>query len=139
MNAEIFKERTKKIALECGKFVDDLPLKPSIRIYGNQLIRSSSSVCANYRAACRAKSTADMINKLKIVEEEGDETIYWLELIEESLSLNSNKLIWLKKETNEIVSMVVSSINTLRKKQPPKCTNRKSKIVPILNRMNRQL
>lgn len=120
MNAEIFKARTKKLALECGKFVDDLPQKPSIRIYGNQLIRSSSSVGANCRAACRAKSTADMINKLKIVEEEGDETIYWLELIEESLSLNSEKLTWLKKETNEIVSMVVSSINTLRKKQTPK-------------------
>jgi four helix bundle protein len=120
MNAEIFKTRTKKIALECGKFVDDLPQKPSTRIYGNQLIRSSSSVGANYRAACRAKSTADMINKLKIVEEEGDETIYWLELIEESLSLNSEKLTWLKKEINEIVSMVVSSINTLRKKQTPK-------------------
>ena len=58
-----------------------------------------------------------MINKLKIVEEEGDETIYWLELIEESLSLNFDKLTLLKKETNEIVSMVVSSINTLRKKQ----------------------
>ena len=117
MNAEIFKSRTKKLALECGKFVDGLPFKPSVKIYGNQLIRSSASVGANYRAACRAKSLADMINKLKIVEEEADESIYWLELIEESLSLKTETLDLLKKESDEILSMVIASINTLRKKQ----------------------
>ncbi|MCP9768411.1 four helix bundle protein [Lacihabitans sp. LS3-19] len=120
MNAAIFKNRTKKLALECGKFVDDLPQKTSIRIYGGQVIRSSASVGANYRAACRAKSLADMINKLKIVEEEADETLYWLELIEESLNLKTEILLWLKKESDEILSMVVASINTLKKKQKPK-------------------
>ena len=82
----------------------------------NQLIRSATSVGANYRAACRAKSGPDFINKLKIVEEEADETLYWFEILEESTIVNPENLIAIKKEVNEIISMVVASIKTLRLK-----------------------
>lgn len=117
MTAELFKKRTKYLALRCGEFVDELPIRKSLDIYGRQLIRSSSSVGANYRAVCRAKSQADMINKLKIVEEEADETLYWLELIEGSSHITNNEpLNFLKKEADEILSMVISSIKTLRAK-----------------------
>ncbi|MCA0366327.1 MAG: four helix bundle protein [Bacteroidetes bacterium] len=116
MTAELFKKRTKNLALRCGEFVDQLPIRKSLDIYGRQLIRSSSSVGANYWAVCRAKSQADMINKLKIVEE-ADETLYWLELIEESSHITNNELLnFLKKEADEILSMVISSIKTLRAK-----------------------
>lgn len=117
MDAEIFKFRTKQLALRIGKMADAIPNARSSSIYAKQIIRSSSSVGANYRAACRAKSPADMINKLKIVEEEADETLYWLELITESGLLPENRLTDLIKETNEIISMTVASIITLKSKQ----------------------
>ena len=81
------------------------------------MLRSATSVGANYRAACRAKSTADMINKLKIVEEEADETLYWLELVIEAGLMPETRLADLMKETDEIIAMTVSSIKTLRTKR----------------------
>jgi len=82
MNSEELKSRTKKFAIDTARFCENLKPTYTILAYTKQLIRSSSSVGANYRAACRAKSTADFINKLKIVEEL-DESIYFLELITE--------------------------------------------------------
>ena len=76
-----------------------------------------SPVGANYRASCRAKSTADMINKLKMVEEEADETLYWMELLIESQIVSADKLEELIKETDEIISMIVASIRTLRNRK----------------------
>jgi four helix bundle protein len=93
--------------------------------FSKQLIRCSSSVGANYRAACRAKSLADFINKLKIVEEEADESIYFIELIEELDTSRRESLTPLKKEANELLSIIVASINTARNKKLP---NRQSKI-----------
>jgi len=104
--------------------IDELPNKPSAWAIAKQVVRSSTSVGANYRAACRAKSTADFINKLKIVEEEADETQYWLEVLEESNLINSIRIETIKKEVNEIVSIVVASIKTARLNE-----NRKSQIV----------
>ncbi len=75
MDEEQFKARTKTLALRIIKMVQALPQEPSAGIIGKQILRSATSVGANYRAACRAKSTADMITKLKIVEEEADETL----------------------------------------------------------------
>ena len=75
---EHLKFRTKLIGINVIKLVDELPNKISSKAITHQIIRSATSIGANYRAACRAKSTADFINKLKIVEEEADETIYWL-------------------------------------------------------------
>ena len=117
---ELIKKRTKQIGLEVIKLIDELPNKPSAWAIAKQIVRSSTSVGANYRAACRAKSTPDFINKLKIVEEEADETHYWLEILEESGLINTARVGLLKKEVNEILSIVVASIKTMRAK------NRKS-------------
>jgi len=117
---ELIKKRTKQIGLEVIQLIDELPNKPSAWAIAKQIVRSSTSVGANYRAACRAKSTPDFINKLKIVEEEADETYYWLEILEESGLINTARVELLKKEVNEILSIVVASIKTMRAK------NRKS-------------
>ncbi len=79
-----FKQRTKKLALEVIRFVDDLPRSRSADVLTGQLLRSATSVAANYRSACRAKSLADKIAKLSIVEEEADESGLWMELLVES-------------------------------------------------------
>jgi four helix bundle protein len=75
---------------------------------------SGTSIGANYRAACRAKSTADMINKLKVVEEESDETKYWLELLVEAKLVPQEQVESIYKERDEILSMTIASIKTLR-------------------------
>lgn len=113
---ELIKKRTKQIGLEVIQLIDELPNKPSAWAIAKQIVRSSTSVGANYRAACRAKSTPDFINKLKIVEEEADETYYWLEILEESGLVNTARVELLKKEVNEILSIVVASIKTMRAK-----------------------
>ncbi|MES2799907.1 MAG: four helix bundle protein [Bacteroidota bacterium] len=114
---EQIKLRTKKIGIDVIKLLDDLPNKTSAFAIGKQIVRSSTSIGANYRAACRAKSSADFINKLKIVEEEADETIYWFEILEESGLLPLIKIEKTKKEAEEILSIIVSSIKTIRSKQ----------------------
>lgn len=81
---EQMKTRSRKIGVETIKLVELLPQNPAAWVLSKQIIRSSTSVGANYRAAYRAKSTADFINKLKIVEEEADETIYWMEVLQEA-------------------------------------------------------
>jgi four helix bundle protein len=113
---EQIKYRTKKIGLEVIKLLDELPNKASAWAISKQIVRSSTSIGANYRAACRAKSTADFINKLKIVEEETDETLYWLELLEEGKLVNIERISPLKKEVNEILSIVIASIKTSKSK-----------------------
>ena len=121
MNEEQFKHRTKQLGLRVIKLVEALPGTQSGRVIGDQILRSATSVGANYRAACRAKSTADIINKLKIVEEEADETLYWLEVLVEAEVVAPHRLAGLMKETNEIIAMTVASLKTLRSKN-----NRKS-------------
>lgn len=113
---EEIQKRTKNIGIQIIKLVDNLPNKSSSWILGKQLLRSGSSIGANYRAACRAKSEADFINKLKIVEEEADETIYWLELFDEINEVENKDIACIKKEVTEILSIVVSSIKTMRGK-----------------------
>lgn len=115
MEKEI-KQRTKKIGVEIIKLVDNLPSKSACFVISKQIIRSSTSIGANYRAACRAKSGPDFINKLKMVEEEADETLYWLEIFEDSYLIKSERLSVLKKELDEIISIMVASINTLKSK-----------------------
>ncbi|MGB6269398.1 MAG: four helix bundle protein, partial [Olleya sp.] len=94
----------------CTKF----PVSREYNAYCNQLIRCSSSVGANYRAACRAKSDADFINKLKIVEEEADESMYFLELLMEVTDKEHIEMKRLHAEGNELLSIVVASIKTMR-------------------------
>src|SRR6185436_17231537 len=92
MDEKIFKSRTRKLAVALIKEVEKLPRSLAADVIGKQLIRSGTSIGANYRAACRAKSTADMINKMKIVEEESDETQYWLELLVESELVSQSQI-----------------------------------------------
>jgi four helix bundle protein len=114
MNEEQFKARTRQLALEIIQLVDSLPRSRTADVIGRQLLRSGTSIGANYRAACRGKSKADVISKLAIVEEEADESIYWLELLVESKIVEPSLVDSLFRETNEIVAMVVASIKTLR-------------------------
>ena len=106
------KKRTKSFALGIIRLVPELPKTSEGRIVGNQLIRCSTSVGANYRAACRAKSKADFISKLGIVEEEADESCYWLELIIEGKILEEEQAAPLLKEANEITAIIVASRKT---------------------------
>jgi four helix bundle protein len=113
---EILKRRTKNIGVQVIIMIDALKFSPAQKVIANQIIKSATSIGANYRAVCREKSDADFINKLRIVEEETDETLYWFEVLEEIGYIKSNELEILKKETNEILSIVVASINTTLKR-----------------------
>ncbi len=107
--------RTKAFAIAIIKLVEMLSENRIGRIIGNQLLRSGTSVGANYRAACCSKSARDFINKLKIVEEEADETTYWLELLEESGLKSSEDLKQIKSEAHELISIFVAAIKTTKK------------------------
>ena len=109
--------RTKRFALDCWNFCFKVPKSREYNAFVNQLIRSSSSVGANYRASQRAKSTADFINKLKIVEEEVDESVYWLEIFEEILPKHTEEITKLKREGLELLAITVASINTTKRNQ----------------------
>ncbi|MBD0385003.1 MAG: four helix bundle protein [Nostoc sp. C3-bin3] len=126
MNEEDFKRRTKQLALRVIRLVEALPQNRTADVIGKQLIRSATSVGANYRSACRGKSTADVIAKLSLVEEEADESLYWMELIVEVGLLPLEKVSNLMSENTEILAMTVASIKTLRNKS--KIQNLKSKI-----------
>ncbi len=117
MDEKTFKTRTKRLAVAIIKEVDKLPRSLAAEVLGKQLIRSGTSIGANYRAACRAKSGADMINKMKIVEEESDETEYWLELLVEAGIIPQSQIAKIYEETDEILAMTVSSIKTLRNRK----------------------
>ena len=118
MNEQEFKQRTKALALRVIKLVSSLPQNTVSEVIGKQLIRSGTSVGANYRAACRARATADLIAKLRIVEEEADECLYWMELIVEAKLVDVANLRSIMSETNEILAMTVASIKTLIAKNP---------------------
>jgi four helix bundle protein len=114
MSEPDLKKRTKAFALRVLKLVDAVPKTASGRALAAQLVRSGTSVAANYRAARRAKSTAHFLSKLGDVEEEADETLFWLELLEESGIVPAKRLSELKKEADELVAIIVASINTAR-------------------------
>ena len=116
MNEREFKERTKRLALEVIKLVETLPRNRTADVVGKQLLRAATSVGANYRAACRGKSSADVIAKLSIVEEEVDEAMYWMELLEETTLASRTQVARLIAEANEILAMTVASIKTLRRR-----------------------
>jgi len=116
MNEAEFKQRTKSLALRVIRLVDALPKTRASDVIGRQLLRSVTSVGANYRAACRARSRADMAAKLSIVEEEADESLYWMELLVGSGCVPAAKVKSVVAETGEIISMTVASIKTLRQK-----------------------
>jgi four helix bundle protein len=108
------KIRTKIFALNIIKLVRALPEDRIGRVLGNQILRSGTSVAANYRSACKARSKADFISKITIVEEEADETTLWLELIMESETLNNDFTKTLHKESHEITAIFTSSGKTAK-------------------------
>ena len=117
MDKAELKQRTKKFAIDIIRFIEELPHKHSLDILSRQLLRSSTSIGANYRSACRGKSTADFINKIIIVEEEADESVYWLELMEESGLVASANLTQLKREANEFTAIFTAIGKTAKEKQ----------------------
>ena len=119
MNEPDLKKRTKEFALRILRLVDTLPKTTAGRSLASQIVRSATSVAANYRAACRAKSTADFIAKMGIVEEEADETLFWLELLEESELVTAEKLTAIKQEADELIAITVASIKTARRNRAP--------------------
>ncbi len=112
---EIMKDRTKNFAKQIIFLCRKLPKNREGYLIGNQIFRSGTSVASNYRAACRGRSKAEFIAKMGIVEEEADETLFWLEIIEEVEIFDRDLISPLMRECHEILSIVVSSINTARK------------------------
>jgi len=119
------KLRTQKFAIDCWKICSKIPKSREYNAFVNQLIRSSSSVGANFRASQRGKSDRDFINKLKIVEEECDESMYWLEIFIEIMDEHREEFQKLHQEANEILSITVASIITTRKRLKSKQENEK--------------
>ncbi|MFA5318140.1 MAG: four helix bundle protein [Patescibacteria group bacterium] len=117
MTPDELKNRTKQYTLRIIKLVRRLPQNQEGWVVGKQLLRSGTSVGANYRAVCRARSTAEFIAKLGIVIEEADESAFWLELIIESKLINKELIEPLLQETNEIVAIMVASVKSSKNKK----------------------
>ena len=111
---EELKKRTKVFALDVIRFVGALPRARTADVIGRQLLRCGTSVGANYRAACLARSKADFVSKLGIVAEEADEARYWLELLVESGMCTEDRTADLMREAAELTSIVLASIKTAR-------------------------
>ena len=109
MNAQELRDRTKKFALRVMALIDALPRTPKGNAIAGQLVRSGTSVAANYRAACRARSRAEFIAKIGVVEEEADESALWLELIIDDKLLPQRKVASLLAEANELVAIMAAS------------------------------
>jgi four helix bundle protein len=112
MNENEMKERTKTFALRILKLADALPATHSGNTIANQIVRSGSSVAANYRALCRAKSRADFIHKTSVVEEEADETCVWLEMIIAAKLMNPARINPILQEANELTAIAVATRKT---------------------------
>jgi four helix bundle protein len=126
MTPDELKKRTKQFGLRVIRLVEALPRTRTSDVIGNQLLRCATSVGANYRAACRARSKAEFAAKLGVVEEEADETAYWLELLMEGKIIPNSSVTTLLREANELVAIVVSSLVTA--KRANQVGNRKSTI-----------
>ncbi len=129
MNSKELQNRTKKFALDIIRLTEHLPNNRVGWTFTDQIVRSSTSVAANYRAVCRAKSDKDFISKMETVIEEADETLFWLEMIEEKFLIDDleirnddlskirnqkSAIINLKSEANELVSIFVASAKTVK-------------------------
>ena len=114
MNSDELSQRTKLFALEIIRFYQDLPKTEEARILGKQLIRSATSIAANYRAARRARSENDYYSKICIVVEESDESLFWLELLKEAEINSTNRINELMKEAQELLKIFSVSRKTLK-------------------------
>ena len=114
MNSADFRQRTQGFALKVIRLVRSLPREPVADVLGKQLLRCATSVGANYRSACRAKSPADFVAKMGIVEEEADESLYWMDLLIDSNLVPASHLDELIREGKELLAMTVASIRTVK-------------------------
>jgi four helix bundle protein len=115
MSREAFKARTKAYAVRIIKLVDALPADKVSKTLGGQLLRAGTSVGSNYRAAVRGKSVADFIAKMGIVEEECDESLFWMELLINAQRVKAERVAELMREGSEILAITVASIKTARR------------------------
>ena|SRR6185312_3893226 len=113
--AKQMQARTKAFALRVIRMFRKLPKTDEARILGKQVLRSGTSVAANYRAACRSKSRADFISKLGMTVEEADETLLWIELLEESGIIPAKRLAAIKAETDELLRVLSTSLDTAKR------------------------
>ena len=116
MDEAEFRRRTKVLALQIIALVEGLPRTRTSEVIGKQLLRSGTSIGANYRAACQARSTREVYAKLCIVEEEADESIYWCELLDESGNAPRERTGPIVAETREILAMTIASKKTLARR-----------------------
>ena len=127
MTSDDLKTRTKKFALAVIELTNSLPNNRVGWTFSGQIIRSSTSIAANYRAACRAKSDKDFISKMETVIEETDEAKFWIEMIHESNTLKNDAVLQkLDKEANELVAIFVSSVKTVKRRLENVAGNPKS-------------
>lgn len=117
MAGEELRQRTRAFALRVIRLCESLPRGRTTEIISRQLIRCGTSVGANYRAACRAKSKADFIAKMGIVEEECDECLYWMDLLIEGGFVGKSRLADLTEEADELLSITIASIKTARSRK----------------------
>lgn len=119
MNKDILKTRTKKYGIEIIRFLYSLPKENITSAISNQLVRSATSIGANYRAALRSRSEKEFIAKMGIIVEEADETLYWLEIMSEVSQFDRSKkeIEILMKEANELTAIFVSTLKTLKAQQ----------------------
>ncbi len=115
MKPDELKARTTDFALKIIDFVQSLPKNRTCEVIGNQLLRAGTSVGANYRAACKARSKADFISKITIVEQEADATQYWLELLVKSRLVQEERLSDLRRETSELTAIFTASGKTAKR------------------------
>ncbi len=108
------RDRTKQFALQIVQLVEALPSSQTTAVIGKQLLRSATAVGANYRSACRSRSRADFISKITVVEEEADETAYWLELLHELHVIDEHQFGLLWKEASELTAIFVTSSKTAK-------------------------
>ena len=114
INAESMKERTKQFAIHVIRLCRTLPKSSESTIISHQLMRSATSVGANYRAVCRARSTPDFVSKLGVVLEEADESLFWIDLLVDAGILSADKTRMLRIEANELVAIFVASLRTAK-------------------------
>jgi len=126
--AELLKQRTKAFALRIIRLVRSVPKTEEGRVIGQQLLRSGTSIAANYRAACRARSRAEFLSKISTVVEEADETVFWLELLADAGIVASSRLRDLKSEAEELVAIFNASRVTARRNAQSAIKNQQSTI-----------
>ena len=116
--AEALRARTKKFAIRIVKLFRALPRNEEAKIIGRQALRSGTSVCANYRAVCRARSKKEFIARIGVVVEEADETAFWLELLVDTEIMSPQQMAPLIQEANELLAIFAASQRTSRSSSP---------------------